>query len=102
MAVINVGTLTAFAFETVVVTNASKALTAATYAYTGKKDTKALISVETDQVRYRLDGGDPTVAIGHILNPMDTLVLENSDQLKNFRAIRVTTDSTLQVTYFKR
>jgi len=60
---------------------------------------EAIVSVETDQVRYRLDGTAPTSSEGHLLEAGDYLVLRGYGQVNSFQAIRVTTDATLRVTY---
>lgn len=59
----------------------------------------AVITVETDQVRFWVDGSTPTASVGHLLNVGDELELRGGDELTKFRVIRVTADATLQVTY---
>lgn len=44
--------------------------------------------VETAQVRYRVDGGLPTTAIGTLAEIGDTIALDGSDILRLFKAIR--------------
>lgn len=72
------------AFESITVTGTAGGLTAATV----DKATHALITVETAQVRFRLDGTDPTAAIGHILDVGDELLLDSNTQLLNANFIR--------------
>ena len=63
---------------------------------------KVQIDVETAQARYRIDGTDPTSAVGIILNPLDGLTIEGLKNMKNFKAIRTgSTSATLRATYFK-
>lgn len=104
------GTVGTFAFESLTVSNSSKALTATVYSIPsptdaygntiGKKIAKyATISVEVDQIRYRLDGTAPTTTVGHLLNVNDVLYLASEDDIRNIRMIRVTTDATIQVSY---
>ena len=57
----------------------------------------AFITLETDEVRYRVDGTDPTASEGHKLSPGDTLTLEGGNAIRNFRAIRVTSDATIRI-----
>jgi len=59
-----------------------------------------MVTVETDQVRFRVDGSAPDSTTGHLLNVGDILMLENVTMIANFRVIRVTTDATIQVSYF--
>lgn len=55
----------------------------------------------TSGMRYRLDGTDPTAALGHLLHDEDSVTLSGGPDLANFRAIRVgAVDITIQVTYF--
>ena len=59
---------------------------------------RALITVETDEVRFRTDGGAPTSSEGHIAAAGSSIVLDSAEELVNFLAIRVTSDATLKVT----
>ena len=56
-----------------------------------------LITVETDQVRFRIDGTAPTASEGHLLNTNDILELHDAAEINNARFIRVTTDATLKI-----
>jgi hypothetical protein len=58
----------------------------------------ALITTEGDAFRYRFDG-DPSSSDGHLIPVLGVLELNNAFLVKNFRATRVTGDSTLKVTY---
>jgi hypothetical protein len=60
---------------------------------------KAMITVETDQIRYWVDGNDPSASAGHLLEAGDAVVLETRNEIKHFKAIRVTLDATCQVSY---
>ena len=83
-------------FESVTVSTTAVTLTAATYTDCDN----ALITVETDQVRFRLDAVAPTSAIGHILDAGDTLLLSSEDQIVGARFIRSGgADATLRVSY---
>ena len=59
---------------------------------------------ETAEIRYTMDGATtPTDAIGVLLEPFEWIVLENPDQLRNFKAIRTTAVSAyLKCHYFQR
>ena len=85
--------------ESVTVSTTSKALTAASY----KQFQKAMITVETNAIRFTLDGiTTPTSAgVGIKLNVGENLFLPNQDLISKFRAIRSSaTDATLKVTYW--
>ena len=65
----------------------------------------ALISVETDSLRYKTSGTDPTNAAGHIMFANDIIewlepVLNYISLLEALRMIRVTTDATIFVTVY--
>jgi hypothetical protein len=88
------------AFEQVTVddTAAGTGLTAATYG----DATNALISVDSADIRYRLDGEAPTAMSGHQVNSGATLTLQSAADIANFKAISTTTDSAvLSVSYSK-
>jgi hypothetical protein len=57
------------------------------------------ITVESDQIRFRIDGTDPTSSEGHLVNAGSNITLVNEHDIHKFKAIRVTTDATLRVTY---
>lgn len=59
-----------------------------------------IFSVETDQIRFKVDGNDPTTTDGLLLNSGDVVELTNVDMITNFKAHRVTTDATIQIHYF--
>src|SRR5690554_5135931 len=65
--------------------------------------TFALITVDDDEVRWRDDGGDPTSSVGMNADPSDDtrfIVLPSSEAIRNFKAIRVTTDAELNISYY--
>lgn len=101
----------AFAFEQITVDNTAggKGATAATAfprVISGGSSfdhgaEEAFISIETDQVRYTLDGTAPTSSLGHILEAGDILQLIGRDMIVKLRMIRVTTNAAVSVTYFR-
>ncbi len=61
----------------------------------------AMISSESGDLRFRIDGGQPTAGDGHYLVDGDTLVLSGAQALQQFKATRAgDTNCTLRVTYF--
>ncbi len=80
-----------YAFEQVTVADTAKTLTAATYGLTKR----AVITVETAQIRFRTDGTAPTAAVGHLLDAGDTVILESAEDIANFKAIRTGTVSAV-------
>lgn len=85
------------AFETLVVSSTAKKLVnnQAGYDY-------ALITVDADSVKFTLDDTVPTASVGHTVVVNGQLILQSVLEVKNVQFIRVTTDSTLQVTYGTR
>ena len=80
------------------------ALTASLYApgttvTSATPATFALLTVETDQIRWFADGTTPTASFGHLMNVGDVIELQGTNAIVNFRAIRVTTTALLQVSY---
>ncbi len=66
-----------------------------------------IITIETDQVRWRADGTVPTASQGHLLDVYDTFVLDSWSHGRDWRSfmkaiyfIRVTNDAALKITWF--
>jgi hypothetical protein len=61
----------------------------------------ALVSSENGDLRFRIDGGAPSLSSGHYLTSGDTLVLTGTQAIQQFRGIRCgDTNAVLRVTYF--
>ena len=88
-----------FAFETLPVSNSAVGLTASTFQpSSAERAEHAFITCE-GEVRYRYDGTNPTSTVGHILQDGAFLIVKGEHQLNNIKFIRVSADSTLQITY---
>ncbi len=89
------------AFETITVQLVAIGITEAT-----RDDSNhALITSETDNFRYRVDGNDPTATVGHLVLAGGVVTLEGRGELQNFKAIRdtgATSDVVLSCSYDKR
>lgn len=85
-------------YEAVTVAGTSIGLTPATYG----RSRAALCRVETGPIRYVISSGTtPTDAVGIPLFPLEWVILENQNQIRNFRAIRTTaTSASLKCFYF--
>lgn len=86
------------AFEQVTIPNTAggTGLTALTYG----TNTKAYISVEGANIRYRIDSGIPTATLGHLVVAGNTIELNSNSDITNFKAITVTaTSAVLDCTY---
>ena len=60
---------------------------------------RVMITVEVDAIRFKLDGNVPTAALGVLVAAASAIELESAREIKDFRVIRVTNDSTLRVHY---
>lgn len=68
-----------------------------------KRMEEAFVTVETNPIRYTLDGTTPTAAVGHLLQPGDSLVISGVTALTTARFIRQgAADGAISVTYFRR
>ena len=86
-----------FDHEIVTVAATAIALTPATYL----DATRAEMTLETAQIRFWVDGSDPTSSEGHTVNIDDVIVLDSAAQIAGFKAIRTGGSSgSLKVSYF--
>lgn len=66
----------------------------------GAQGARAFISAEGGDMRYRLDGEDPTAESGHLLKDGNTLDLNSIYLIRKFKVINVAeTPSKLSVSY---
>ena len=94
-----------YATEQVTVSSAAVSLTTAkvdnTANYPDFKAAGVVLAVRDDSVYYTTDGTTPSSTNGLLLNNGDVLPLAGYQKIKNFKAIRVTTDAKLDVHYYK-
>jgi len=87
-------------FEELTIADSVKSLTSSVYAPTGNIATRALITAEGGDFRYKVDGNDPTISEGHLVEVGDVLEFDDYAFIENFRAIRTgTTSGKISVTY---
>lgn len=89
--------------ERIVVTDTNVGLTEATFAPTSDSGGKgpaqyALLTLETDQIRYRFSGANAD-ANSHLLGSGSSLELYGIDNIRGFRAVRVTANANLTASY---
>jgi len=83
-------------FESITVSSTALPLTEARV----ENASEVFITVESQAVRYRIDGQVPTASIGHVMEAGANLTLSGFWELDKFRVIRRdATDATLRVTY---
>jgi hypothetical protein len=100
--------------ETLTVSNVSKALTSSVYAPTvtgipaaQSRADYAYITVETDSIRWwpctgaLCTVGAPTSTTGHVVTAGSSFTVWGFANIQNLRMIRTTTDSTIQVSYYR-
>jgi hypothetical protein len=88
--------------ETILVAGTSVGLTEAKYwtAATSKTVSNyATVTVAVDSIRYFVSGSNPTTALGHLATTGTVITLDSFDKVRKFRAINVTTNATVTVTY---
>lgn len=67
----------------------------------GIRPNYAFITTENNQIRFRVDGTDPTSSEGHIVDPGSTIELVDEEQIRKFKAIRTgAADAIFRITYF--
>jgi len=86
------------AFEALAVAGTAVGFTAAT----ADRAISAHVSVEGAQVRYRIDGTDPTATVGTILNPGDEIVVWGKADIDAIKFIRTGGTSATLNTHFAR
>jgi len=87
-------------FEQITVSNSVKTLTESKYVKDNFYAKKALITIESAQVRWTIDGTTPTSSIGHLNNPFDSITLIGTANIKGFKIIRAgATNAKISVTY---
>src|SRR2546426_5109264 len=92
--------LDTFAFEQITVAGASVGFTAATHTGAAGPAILATVNVEGAQVRYRLDGTNPSATVGALLNDGDELIVWGTMDIDSAQFIRTGgVSATLNVHY---
>lgn len=91
------------AFETLTVSTTALGFTADTFAPTvSDAAVIAIVTVETNPARFRVDGLNPTSSVGHAVTDKDQIEVCGTEAIRAFRAIRSgASDSTFRVTYYR-
>lgn len=91
-----------FAYESITVSSASIGFTSATYAPAGQTAASvALVTTETNPIRFRSDGTAPTSSEGHLAAASSQIEVCGAAAVANFRMIRTGSDATAKVTFFR-
>jgi hypothetical protein len=65
-----------------------------------KRAVKAFVTVETNSIRVRTDGVDPTSTDGHLFASGSSFTISGEDDVRRMRMIRQSADATVQITYY--
>lgn len=93
-------------FETITVSNVAIGFTASKILQNEsggfkRRCTKALFTVETNSIRFRMDGTAPTATVGHLMAAGDSFLVTGDVNIPNMKLIRQGgADGTVMVTYF--
>jgi len=95
--------LTAYAFETFTVSSTSLGFTSSVYnpIASTTRPRMAVVTLETNSIRIRLDGTDPTASVGHLVTAGQEIDVCGLNTMLTFRMIRVTSDAVVMITYFR-
>lgn len=91
-----------YATETLSVSSSVQVLTPAKYTGSAQRPGGAdtvFITNYGNAIRYFYDGTTPDASTGHVLPDGGILTLSGQNQMSNFKCIRLTSDSTITVTY---
>lgn len=93
-----------FAYENITVTTAAVSQLSAAYIATTAVTGAIFLTVETNTIHYRIDGGDPTALLGHsiVATAYQNLWLNNVAAIRNLRMIAVGGNALVKVTYYRR
>lgn len=91
----------AFQHETITVSSSSIGFTTGIIDNGSGQATYALVSIETNAVRFWSDGSAPTATVGHPVAAASMIEVCGYGNIKNFRMIRQSADATATVSYFR-
>lgn len=94
--------MAAYDYESITVADSAIGLTAAKInPGNGTLPEAVLITFETAQVRYRVDGVAPTSGEGHLGETGDAITVKTQHDIQKFKAIRTgAVSGVIKVTYF--
>jgi len=97
---VNILGKTPFAYERTTVTTAAVLQLDATYRATAGA---VFITIENNNIRYRIDGGDPSIINGHLVVSAlyQNIWLFDPSSIRNFRMIGIGGNSIVLITYYR-
>lgn len=98
---VNVLGYTPSAYSRLTVTNAGVVRLSSTERETAGA---VFITIETNNIRYRIDGGNPSLNFGHLVvaASYQNIWLNDPASIKEFRMIAIGGNAIVHVTYYKR
>jgi len=94
--------MAAYGYEAITVSSTAIGFTTAritdSLALHGREVKQVIATVETNPIRFTVDGTTPTTTVGHLLNIGDTVICDGEDARK-FRAIATGSDASLKCTF---
>lgn len=98
---VNVIGYTPVAYGRTTITTASVSQLSTTYVDTAGA---VFITIEGNNVRYRIDGGDPSLNFGHLViaGAYQNIWLNDPASIKAFRVIAIGGNAIMHVTYYRR
>lgn len=89
-------------YESILVTGSAKGFTASKVRATSYNTRKVYCTLETANIRYRIDGTDPSSTVGHLMEISQNLTLTNYQDVSSFKAITSgTVSGNLRCTFWK-
>ena len=89
----------AYDFEQITVGVAAIGPTAAKVEGGGRPALRLLVTTETNSIRYRVDGTDPTATVGHLVAAPGSFEVTNPQDIRRFKMIRASADATVNITF---
>lgn len=90
-------------YEAVAVSSSAIGFTVANFnPGTGKRAAVAVATLETDSIRFRVDGGTPTSTVGQLVTQASNVSITvcGFQAIRDFLAIRTSGDASLKVMYY--
>mgnify|MGYP001594427290 CR=1 FL=1 len=95
----------ATAFEQITVSSTSVGLTTSNYDLTNadlsRRTKRVVCSVESNAIRFRVDGTAPTASVGYPVTAGQQIIIDKPNDIENFRSIRQSADATLSCIYWR-
>ena len=101
---VNIQDWTPYAYENITVTTSAVFRPTEAYRIASSATGALFLTVETNNINYRIDGGDPTSALGHaiVAELAQNLWLNDRSAIRNLRMIGVGGSALVKITYYRK